>query len=235
MYKSMLADHLEYTLIRSKRKTLALHVGGGEIQVRAPLRLSKKEIDRFVTEHKQWIMDKLALEKEQQAKKKGFILDYNTKLLWRGVRQPIISEDPAGGRIWRDEHGFHFPGGWDGDMLKHNVIKLYKICARNYFLERVLYFSKIMEVSPTAVKVNSAKTRWGSCSAKKSLNFSWRLCMAEDEVIDSVIVHELAHLQEMNHSKNFYDVVYAILPDYDARNAKLKSLSKQLRFEDWEM
>jgi hypothetical protein len=91
-----------------------------------------------------------------------------------------------------------------------------------------------MSVTPIAVKINSAKTRWGSCSNKKSLNFSWRLIMADDDVIDYVVVHELAHLREMNHSPRFWAVVEAVLPDYRERKLKLRALQAKLNREDWE-
>ena len=90
------------------------------------------------------------------------------------------------------------------------------------------------KVSPAAVKINEAKGRWGSCSSKKSLNFSWRLMMAGESVIDYVVVHELAHLKEMNHSPRFWAEVGRVLPDYPGRRAKLKELQKLLSVEDWE-
>jgi predicted metal-dependent hydrolase len=185
-------------------------------------------------------------------------------LLWRGVEFPLLSDSDSA-RIWRDEQGFHLPPGIDEENLKFNVIRLYKICAKNYLIERVRHFAKMMRVNPSDVKVTEAKTRWGSCSkrmlktadnaslysspaitralkmnaAKKdpvyNVNFSWRLCMAEDDVIDAVVVHELAHIKEMNHSPAFYAEVKAVLPDYDERNAKLKLLSRRLGCEDWEM
>jgi len=98
----------------------------------------------------------------------------------------------------------------------------------------VEHYAGLMSASPTAVKINGAKTRWGSCSAKKSLNFSWRLVMADDSVIDYVVVHELAHITEMNHSARFWAIVAGVLPDYKERQKQLKALQKRLNAEDWE-
>ncbi|MDR2568929.1 MAG: M48 family metallopeptidase, partial [Oscillospiraceae bacterium] len=75
---------------------------------------------------------------------------------------------------------------------------------------------------------------WGSCSAKKSLNFSWRLIMADEDVIDYVVVHELAHLIEMNHSVRFWAVVERVLPDYRERQKWLRELQRKLNVEDWD-
>lgn len=87
---------------------------------------------------------------------------------------------------------------------------------------RVEYFAKQMGVQPTGVKITSAKTRFGSCSAKNSLCFSWRLMLYPPEAVDYVVVHELAHIQEKNHAPAFYGVVASVLPDYKAREKLLK-------------
>lgn len=87
---------------------------------------------------------------------------------------------------------------------------------------RVAHWSAVMGLSPTGVKITSARTRFGSCSAKGSLCFSFYLMRYPDAAIDYVVVHELAHLRHPNHSPAFYDFVARYLPDYRARMALLK-------------
>ena len=94
--------------------------------------------------------------------------------------------------------------------------------AKEILPARVAHFAAIMGLSPAQVKISGAKTRWGSCSSKGSLNFSWRLMLAGDELIDYVVVHELAHLREMNHSPRFWAVVAQAMPDYQRRRKLLK-------------
>ncbi len=84
------------------------------------------------------------------------------------------------------------------------------------------YYSNKMGVSYERFSINSAKTRFGSCSSKKTLNFSYRLALYPYEAIEYVCVHELAHLKEMNHSKKFWQIVEAEMPDYKARKQLLK-------------
>jgi len=105
--------------------------------------------------------------------------------------------------------------------------------AKRNLTKRVLYFSQRMSVTPSSIKINGAKTRWRSCSSRKSLNFSWRLIMADSEVVDYVVVHELAHLSEMNHSKRFWAIVENILPDYKQHKERLRKLNQRLAKEDW--
>ncbi|MCL2116456.1 MAG: M48 family metallopeptidase, partial [Methanobrevibacter sp.] len=76
------------------------------------------------------------------------------------------------------------------------LIKLYKLIAKEHITRRVAHFAHKMKVNPTAIRITSAKTRWRSCSGKNSVNFSWKLIMADDETIDYVVVRELAHITE---------------------------------------
>ncbi|MBQ6809433.1 MAG: M48 family metallopeptidase [Clostridia bacterium] len=82
-------------------------------------------------------------------------------------------------------------------------------------------FSKLMKVSPTGVKITSAKTRYGSCNGENSICFSFRLSLFPAEAVEAVVVHELAHIKHKNHGKNFYACIYKVLPDYDERKRRL--------------
>lgn len=86
--------------------------------------------------------------------------------------------------------------------------------ARTIFPERVQLYAGQMQVGYGRITIREQKTRWGSCSAKGNLNFNWRLVLAPEQVLDYVVVHELAHRKYMNHSKAFYDVVAEVMPDY---------------------
>lgn len=88
--------------------------------------------------------------------------------------------------------------------------------------ERVSYYAERMGVSYGRITIREQKTRWGSCSSQGNLNFNWKLVLMPEEVLDYVVVHELAHRKEMNHSKAFWSQVEEILPDYRQRRKLLK-------------
>ena len=223
---------IDYILKRSSRKTVAIHIREGLVEVRAPLRMPKSNIDRFVKEKDDWIAEKLKKQSEEIAQRKDFTLTYGDCLFYRGKQYPIGARQ--GDRMGFDNECFYMPPNLAPKQIKYACIQIYRLLAKRDLTARTLEFAQRMNVKPDAVRINSAKTRWGSCSSKKSVNFSWRLIMADDDVIDYVIVHELSHITELNHSERFWALVRSVLPDYAERKARLKELQRRLTCEDWE-
>ncbi|MCF2642361.1 M48 family metallopeptidase [Roseburia hominis] len=97
-----------------------------------------------------------------------------------------------------------------------------------YIPERVKYYAPIVGVNYTRITIRNQKTRWGSCSSKGGLNFNCLLMLTPPEVIDYVVVHELCHRKEMNHSKAFWAEVEKVLPDYKSAKRWLKENGGEL-------
>lgn len=104
------------------------------------------------------------------------------------------------------------------DSERRRYIRL----AREIFTRQVRYYADRMQVTYGRISIREQKTRWGSCSSKGNLNFNWKLVLLAPELLDYVVVHELAHRREMNHSKDFWKIVEAELPDYRERRRRLK-------------
>ena len=100
--------------------------------------------------------------------------------------------------------------------------------AKKVFPERVKFYAPLIEVKYGKIYIRHQRSRWGSCSGKGNLNFNCLLVLAPPEVLDSVVVHELCHLKEMNHSKSFYEEVYKVMPDYDKNHMWLKENGAEL-------
>lgn len=94
--------------------------------------------------------------------------------------------------------------------------------AMKVFPERIAYYAGLMGVTYGRVTLREQKTRWGSCSSNGNLNFNWKLVLMPPEILDYVVVHELAHRIEMNHSERFWKIVEEVLPDYRERRKWLK-------------
>lgn len=107
-------------------------------------------------------------------------------------------------------------------------LKDYKRQALQIISSRVRHYANPLMLAPSAIKVNSARRRWGSCSRQGSLNFSFRLLFAPLPVIDYVVVHELMHMRHLNHSRSFWNAVAEVLPDFRKHNRWLKEHGHRL-------
>ncbi len=214
-----------YKLIRSKRKTIAICIDReGNVTVRAPLKAPSTVIERFVGEKQEWISQKTALMINRKEERAAFRFGPGSELPLLGRSYPIA----LGNEASFDGQRFILPSG-DGDSVRPQLMRLYKDIAGKMILSRVEMFSSRTGWVPTGVRIGSANTSWGSCSGKNRLNFTWKLVTAEPGVIDYVIVHELAHLKEHNHSEKFWRLVESVLPDYRKRRAKLRELEEKLQ------
>ena len=221
----------KFTLIRSKRKTLALEIKDCTLVVRAPMRMPLSEVEQFIASKRGWIEKKLKASKEIVANRESFKLAYGDEISFRGYNIEIAAktenEDP-------DDHRLHIPPGLSSEQIREACINILKVTAEDYLPARTMEIAKTLGLMPVTVKVTSAKTRWGSCNRRRTICLSWRLIMASDGVIDYVIVHELAHLREMNHSEDFWSIVTDAIPDYKIRRKKLDDLGSKLNRERWE-
>lgn len=109
------------------------------------------------------------------------------------------------------------------------LVNKHKKYARKIFEARVSYFHQFTGGNYTSITIRDQKTRWGSCSGRGTLSFNWRLILAPPEILDYVVVHELCHLTHMNHSREFWDLVGSVIPDYKVRRKWLKENGHTLR------
>ncbi|MCR5672036.1 MAG: M48 family metallopeptidase [Butyrivibrio sp.] len=184
-------------LIRSDRRSLSIEVTSDmRVIVRAPKRLSVKEINRFIGEKADWIDRSL---KKMEARKKA-------------------STD-AGGDNAGDGKGM------DVGSLSKQEVSLLMDKARSVIPAKVHRYAAQMGVTYGRITIRMQKSRWGSCSAKGNLNFNCLLMKMPDEIIDYVVVHELCHRKEMNHSPRFWAEVEKVIPDYKDKRKRLKEIS----------
>jgi len=103
-----------------------------------------------------------------------------------------------------------------------------KELARIFVIDRINYFNRIYGFKINRVAIKNTKTRWGSCSSKANLNFNYKIIFLKPELANYLIVHELCHLGELNHSKKYWDLVKKAIPDYRRLNAELKRINTRL-------
>lgn len=114
------------------------------------------------------------------------------------------------------------------DSQRAALTQRYIAAAREYFPKRAAYFRQFTGGTYNRITIRDQKTRWGSCSARGTLSFNWRLMLAPPAILDYVVVHELCHLTHMNHSPAFWQAVEAVYPDYREARKWLKEHGQEL-------
>ena len=125
-----------------------------------------------------------------------------------------------------DEFYFHMDIDADNRNTRKTIIqenaKKGAKKAKEIITKRITYIKSIMRIEPKAVKITNSRGRWGACNSNKNISLNWRIIMLTPACIDYVIVHELCHLVEMNHSKRFWTLVETFLPNYNDIRAQMK-------------
>ncbi len=202
---------------RSSTKKLTLKIDDkGDLIVHAPYNLSNSEIFSFVEQKQPWI-------RKKQNEIKTVILQ-NQKILdleecfYLGKRCKVSVVGGLNNLEYRNS-AFMLPSNTN----KKKVLKeFYLKEAQKVLIFRLNYLTELMKIKLQGCKIINSKTKWGMCDSKRFVYLNYKLIMLPPDIIDYVIVHELSHLIEMNHSKKFWAVVEAVIPNYKKKQEVLK-------------
>ena len=217
---------ITYTLKRTSRKrSIGLRIDDEGLTVNVPQRASEKWLHSVLQDKARWVVDKLenwqSVKPAPQRWLNGEVVPYiGEKLTLRVVVSLFASPLQLHGR----QLFVHITGNADEAVIERAVTQWYQLEAERLFRERVAHYARLMNVAPRSVKLSSASTQWGSCTVSGSIRLNWQLIKMPLRLIDYVVVHELAHLVELNHSAAFWQVVETMYPDYAKRRADLRKM-----------
>lgn len=207
-------------LIRTNRRSLSLSISKkGELVVRAPRKLSMQYILTFIKEKEKWINQKRKEILDGAVNNKSFT---NYEFFLFCGKKYKLAEQKGLKKIELTENEFVVPVCAEKDKLLILVANWYIEQSKEILKNRVEYFANLMQLNYNKIVVMNNKRRWGACSQNGVLKFNFRLCMLPHKVIDYVVIHELTHLLEFNHSPNFYIIIESIMPDYKRQKEELK-------------
>ena len=205
---------ITYTLIRRARKTMRLNINQHGLELRVPLSCSEQTIQQTLSTHANWIITKLAQAPQLR------ILQAGQTISWLGNTLPLIANalyshlTPSACYLAApDENG----------ALQEALTALYQQMALPYLQGRTYYWAEKMQLTPKKISLSSARKCWGSCNHRGEIRLNWRLMQTPADCIDYVIIHELAHLREMNHSAQFWQLVSQYCADYLHKRRQLNT------------
>ncbi|WP_017524717.1 M48 family metallopeptidase [Pusillimonas noertemannii] len=222
-----------FVLRRSRRKSIGLVVNDDGLQVTAPNWVTLAQIDAAVQEKARWILEKLRWRHERQQQlamvdthwKDGTHVPYFGQRIELALGHPGSAHSFTGQRFAPKEGDrllLALPRDADHQRVRDSVHAWLQAVATEWFQQRLDHFLAANDLAIKRWRLSSASTRWGSCNSDGNIMLNWRLIHFDHDVIDYVIVHEIAHLREMNHSKDFWREVGRILPGFESARDALR-------------
>jgi len=222
MSEALTVDELTFAVRRSpRRKTLGLTVDrGGELILSAPPGVSDEMLSEFVREKRFWLYTKIAEKdaREQPVVGKEFVTGEGFPYLGKSYRLLLVDEQEAALKL---ENGRFKLCRAEAPRGREHFIAWYTTRGRPWLKKRMAGWASRMDVEPSGIEVRDLGFRWGSCGQQGTVNFHWATMLLPPRVVDYVIVHELVHLIEANHTPEFWLRLGRTLPDYEQRKAWL--------------
>jgi len=224
MSQVLLVDELSFQVKRSPRRhTLELIVDrGGELVIAAPAETDEVSMAAFVREKKFWLYRKLAEKEAKQQPSSGreFVSGEGFPYLGRSYRLLLVDDKDQDTPLKLEKGRFMLQGALVG-LGREMFIQWYSAHATTWLKKRIRQWTPRFTAEPRGVEIRDLGYRWGSCGKGGTLNFHWAVILLPPSIVDYVIVHELAHLIEPNHTPAFWQQVARVLPDYEQRKTWL--------------
>ena len=227
---------IEIKVIRQRRKSIVGKVlTDGNIEVRAPLTMTTAEINSWLDKYEHKFMPMVKRCREIYEYQTNNPLTYGSELLFLGKRINIIpAKDDNDGymAVYKDGSLIMKPGMPEADMRRWIAWKFTDL-AKPVFEKKLYDYTSLMGVKFSSWTIGVARKRHGSCSSNGKITLSWLIIMMDEPVIDYIIVHELMHLKQFDHSKTFHDKLAEVLPDWKERRKAHINYCLILRCEGW--
>lgn len=226
---------LEYVLIRSQRRDVLFKaLPGGETRVYAPSYLPLREADRLVRERMDELLKMHAqLERQLAENRLRHPVDEGSRICIEGAAYALkrIEGRRVSLKLAGETCLLTLPEPEDEQKVRAALKQALSRRALARIREKLDVYAPKLGVEYGRVTIRDQKSRWGSCSARHNLNFNWKLIMAPGEALEYVVIHELCHLIEFNHSPRFWSLVKAQMPEYEAWKKWLKAHGSELGVE----
>ena len=218
---------LPVEVVRTKRKkTASIEIKDGLIRVLVPNSLTDKRVDSLLEQRASWINKKIRLQAEMPPyRSKEYVNGETFTYLGRNYRLKLVNTDTTTTRL---KNGYLEVPAQSEKAIQASLTDWYTSHALAKLKEKTDRYAKTLNVEPSSVTVKDYKSRWGSCSTSGDITYNWRIIMAPHRIIDYVVIHELCHLVEHNHSDKYWKQVESLVPDYRERRAWLKTNANTL-------
>lgn len=216
----------------NRRKSADIRVEEGAVSIVVPTNTSGEKIDQLLVAKRQWIKEKIALQRElNPASTKQYVSGEAFPYLGRNYRLKVETGSFAPVKLLNGRLVATLPKGDERPyMIRNALVRWYKRQAEQKLQEKVKRFAPIVGVEPAGVGIRTFKSRWGSCTARGKLEFNWQIMTAPNRMVDYVVIHELCHLIRHDHSPEFWREMARVMPEYQQCREWLREHAAQRVF-----
>jgi len=203
-------------IVRTNRsKTASIKIDSGVVQITVPNKLSEKKLQELIESKTPWIREKLRLQSDiTPAREKEYVSGESFSYLGRNYRLKLTENDSEGVKLKGGKLVLSVSDDSSDGYIKNQLTQWYWHHGEQRLKDKTNRYSEIVGVEPKSISLKDYKSRWGSCAVTGDITYNWRIIIAPHHIVDYVVVHELCHMHEHNHSSRFWKLVGRVIPDY---------------------
>jgi predicted metal-dependent hydrolase len=220
-------------VVRSKRKkTATIKVESGLVSIVCPSSTDIEKLEQVIKAKRKWIIEKLAIHNQSQPPSdRKFVSGEEIPYLGRHYRLKVIKGPYQRAKLLKGRLVVQLPKGSETPaMVRNAIVRWYWELAYKKLLVKSQRYAKLLNIDAPDIDIKDFKSRWGSCTPKGEVQFNWRIIMAPNRVCDYVVIHELCHLIQHDHSQKFWALVKRLDPDYAEKKEWLKLNAEKLHW-----
>lgn len=219
---------IEYTIERKKIKNCYIGVQDGIVKVRVPKKISQEKIEEILLQKADWILKNIEKQKKKVENPKQYVDGENFRVLGKDVILHIFYEKIGKPKVkfWFHKLEITLPLEYQEnakEKVKELVENFYQELAEKEVEKAMKKMTARLKLEPNQYKIKNLKSTWGNCSSTRNISINQKVVMYSPRAIEYVCLHELCHLEHMDHSKMFWDMVQKYMPDYKKAEQELKS------------
>ena len=204
-YKGSMVD---YELIKSNRKSIEIKLkSNGQVVIKGPKHMKQDQCEKILEQKWGWILENLQKfnDRQNQEKFRRYEDEEIFNILGEKITIKLLRQSLNTSKLKKlsGEWILSVPEDWDREKIIEALMPQFKLDLKKYLETRIHHYEPMFSKKVKSLTIRNQSTKWGSCSSKQGLNFNYRLIFAPLEIIDYLLVHEMSHLEHMNHSKSY--------------------------------
>jgi predicted metal-dependent hydrolase len=223
----------EFTILRSRRRSISIEVQSARVVIRAPMRVAESALYEFLHEKNLWVQEKIREQQQALAAIPQHTYMAGSRMPYLGGEITLVLGSGSAARVVLHDQQLHVLLSRRRRMsapeqTRRLVQAWYQQQALVLLTDKTTRLATTMGLQHTGVSTRATRTKWGHCTSRGAIQYNWQIILAPEPIVDYLVAHEVSHLRHHNHSRAFWQLVESVCPDYVHCRAWLKAHGQQL-------